>query len=245
MLLPSLWKIIAKRFRRLMQSGRYGDALILARRYTRLHPHDPAGWIFVSNAQDALGEPERGLDAILAALERMPTSTELRWTGAEALMSLERIDEAEAALNELIQRDPTAPHGYAGRARLALKRGELEEAQSWADEAVRRINPAEVHEYAILLSVAATLMALPGELAAAEALFLKAARQRKLDVAPHLVLASIRGLQGNRVAQAEHRADARARWRGSNEEFIREEQRYEGAVERAITYAKQEALRKK
>lgn len=226
-----------------MHSGRYEDALHLAYRYTKLRPRDPVGWIYVNTAEVAVGSPERGLEAILATLAHIPRSTALRWQAAESLMSLGRLEEAEAWLNRLVQEEPEKPHGYGGLARLALQRGELEQAKEWARSSSRRIDPADVHEYGVLLSVASTLLALPGEQQTAERLFAKAAKQARLDPAPHLVLASLKGRAGDEVAERKHRADARACWAGSHDEFLREEADYAEAVSRATEYAEDEADR--
>ena len=232
-----MWELLARRFFRLLQSGRPQDALELARLYTKVRPRDSAGWIYVNNAEVALGRREQGLLALAAGIQLNPQATELRWTEAESLMSLGREEEAKDTLERLLAADTEDPYAYAGLARLALRRGELDIARSMAEEGARHVRRAGSDESTLLLSVASTLLALPSASEEAEALFIRAANQTTFNPAPHLVLAAIKKVQRDSRAEASHLSDARACWRGSEDEFRREIGVYEDAVRTALDYA--------
>lgn len=159
------------------------------------------------------------------------------------MMSLGRTEEARSLLNELLVADPSAPHPYAGLARLALRAGELDIARAMSDEAARRIDPADAGEYSVLLSVAATLLALPGQLQRAENLIAKAATQPVRDPAPSLLMAGIKRFQEDHSGQLAYLEAARARWAGPEDELLREAETYNQAVRDALIYAEDQASR--
>ncbi len=86
--------------------------------------------VLVSDARQALRE-ERALDALTAAeraLALAPGLAEARSLAGEALMALERFDEAEAYLDGVLQDDPRAVTVLMAAARLGVRRGDLSRA---------------------------------------------------------------------------------------------------------------------
>jgi pentatricopeptide repeat protein len=81
-----------------------------------------------------LGRPNEAADTILIALEQLPESKDLPLKAARLLAQLGRLDAAAIYANVAIAHDPPAAHTLL--AQIAIKKGDLEEAEVHAREAM-------------------------------------------------------------------------------------------------------------
>lgn len=108
---------------------------------------DERGEILLEAAEAwwAAGEHDRALDLWTEAVSLGgEDGAEARVALADALFDLDRVDEAEAALEELRRLRPPSPAPYQLAAELLEARGELERAANWFDMAAARLTEEQL-----------------------------------------------------------------------------------------------------
>jgi tetratricopeptide (TPR) repeat protein len=101
-------------------------ALVLAET-ERLDPRD-ARWPYLRGLALILTEPAAGVESLRRAAELPPRSATMRLRLAEECLKLDRIDEAEALLQDLYDAAPDEPRVLLGRGQVLLRRGQWQEA---------------------------------------------------------------------------------------------------------------------
>ncbi|MDU0291871.1 SEC-C domain-containing protein [Saccharothrix longispora] len=93
----------------------------------------------------AAGEHERALALLGQAVDQGGESgAEARVALADALFDLGRVEEAEAALEELRRSRPATPYPYQLAAELVQERGDLGQAAHWYDMAAARLTDEQL-----------------------------------------------------------------------------------------------------
>jgi arylsulfatase A-like enzyme/predicted Zn-dependent protease len=98
------------------------------------NPKIEEAWGYLVLAQLELGRPDEAVEAVLTSLKKLPESRRLPLKAARILDALGRLDEASGAASGAIPYDPPAAHQLL--AEIALKKGDLKEAELQARKAI-------------------------------------------------------------------------------------------------------------
>jgi len=104
---------------------------------TRLHSRSKLAWVFLGEAWERIGDPDRALDAYRNARQipddknvigRFPDDADIAVLTAGLYQRTGRNSEAAAAFEEATRLDPNKRDGWLGLARSAVRRGEYARA---------------------------------------------------------------------------------------------------------------------
>ncbi|KIL98603.1 TPR repeat-contatining protein [Paramagnetospirillum magnetotacticum MS-1] len=123
----------------LCDEGRLAGAELSLRRALGLHPGFGPAWATLGGVLARMGESDAALDAFHAAIILEPDQVSHQVHLAEALMDLNRIDEAAAHIGRALALDEEDPSARLARARLSMLNGHL--ATSWQDAQWRHRRP--------------------------------------------------------------------------------------------------------
>jgi tetratricopeptide (TPR) repeat protein len=115
-----------KRARRTLLNGDYSQALQQFQRYVEKHPDDSEGHFWVGTAQLELQEPAKAIQSYMKAVEindrRGLDGAQVRVNLGNALLTLERTDEAITEYKRALKIDPYEPRAHFNLARALLKK---------------------------------------------------------------------------------------------------------------------------
>lgn len=147
----------------LVELGRYEQAFVSFQRMVDTRP-DAASLARVSYARELRGDLPGAIEAMRAANVYAGTPSDEAWTSyqlGELFLTSGQLHAAARAFREGTYLDPASIHSFAGTAKIAWARGDLDAAIRQMEEVVRRF-PAP--EYVVALG---DLYSLAGETAAA------------------------------------------------------------------------------
>jgi tetratricopeptide (TPR) repeat protein len=122
-------------------------ALIMYDRALRLAPRDPRWPYYRSAVLQRLGDLDASLAALDHALALSPAHIDVMTKRGEALFLLGRLDEAQAELARVVERNPNYPFAQFYLGRLRIERQEWEEAvEVFEDLLTRGLNLRDVHQ---------------------------------------------------------------------------------------------------
>jgi len=115
-----------KRARRALLNGEYWQALQQFQRYAEKHPDDSEGHFWVGTAELELQEPAKAIDSFRKAVEindrRGLDGAQVRVNLGNALLTLDRTDEAISEYKRALKIDPYEPRAHFNLARALLKK---------------------------------------------------------------------------------------------------------------------------
>jgi tetratricopeptide (TPR) repeat protein len=147
----------------LVELGRYDRAFVAFQRMVDTRP-DTASFARVSYARELRGDLHGAMEAMRVASGYAGTPSDEAWTSyqlGELSLTAGRLDAAARAFRDGAQLDPTSIQSFAGMAKVAWARGDLDTAIRRMEEVVRRF---PTPEYVVALG---DLHALAGETDAA------------------------------------------------------------------------------
>ena len=151
------------------QSGRLGDAEILALSITRDFPNDNFSWMILAAVFKAIGRNTEALNANQTAVELSPQDAEAHSNLGVTLQELGRLNEAEVSLRQAIVLKPNYPEAHNNLGNALKEQGRLDEAEaSYRQAIVLKPGYANAHS-----NLGATLQEL-GRLDEAEASYIQA-----------------------------------------------------------------------
>lgn len=101
---------------------------------------DPESLYRSAVADRLAGRPAAAVVKLEQVLAARPDDVDARLNLGLALLALDRLDPAETAFRDVVERAPTYAEAWGGLARIAQRRGDLDAARSLADQA-RRLAP--------------------------------------------------------------------------------------------------------
>ena len=151
------------------QSGRLGDAEILALSITRDFPNHNFSWMILAAVFKAIGRNTEALNANQTAVELSPQDAEAHSNLGVTLQELGRLNEAEVSLRQAIVLKPNYPEAHNNLGNALKEQGRLDEAEaSYRQAIVLKPGYANAHS-----NLGATLQEL-GRLDEAEARYIQA-----------------------------------------------------------------------
>ena len=151
------------------QSGRLGDAEILALSITRDFPNHNFSWMILAAVFKAIGRNTEALNANQTAVELSPQDAEAQSNLGVTLQELGRLNEAEVSLRQAIVLKPNYPEAHNNLGNALKEQGRLDEAEaSYRQAIVLKPGYANAHS-----NLGATLQEL-GRLDEAEASYIQA-----------------------------------------------------------------------
>jgi Flp pilus assembly protein TadD len=151
------------------QSGRLGDAEILALSITRDFPNHNFSWMILAAVFKAIGRNTEALNANQTAVELSPQDAEAHSNLGVTLQELGRLNEAEVSLRQAIVLKPNYPEAHNNLGNALKEQGRLDEAEaSYRQAIVLKPGYANAHS-----NLGATLQEL-GRLDEAEASYIQA-----------------------------------------------------------------------
>ena len=151
------------------QSGRLGDAEILALSITRDFPNHNFSWMILAAVFKAIGRNTEALSANQTAVELSPQDPEAHSNLGVTLQELGRLNEAEVSLRQAIVLKPNYPEAHNNLGNALKEQGRLDEAEaSYRQAIVLKPGYANAHS-----NLGATLQEL-GRLDEAEASYIQA-----------------------------------------------------------------------
>jgi tetratricopeptide (TPR) repeat protein len=134
--------------------GRQGDAVAHYRRLVALAPDNPSAAHALAVALNSANQPEEGERVARQTLCRSGPTAALLHTHARSLITLERFDQAEAALRECVRLEPRRAEAHNSLAQLTwMRSGNIIEATRVLDQALERYQ----HDDALWAAKAALL----------------------------------------------------------------------------------------
>jgi len=118
------------------QSGRLGDAEILALSITRDFPNDNFSWMILAAVFKAIGRNTEALNANQTAVELSPQDAEAHSNLGVTLQELGRLDEAEVSLRQAIVLKPNYPEAHNNLGNALKEQGRLDEAEASYRQAI-------------------------------------------------------------------------------------------------------------
>jgi len=119
--------------------GRQSEAVANYRGLVALAPENPVANHTLAVALNAANQPEEGERVARQMLRRTRPTAALHHTHARSLLSLERFDEAEAALRECVQLEPRRADAHDSLAQLVwMRTGDINEATRALDQALEQ-----------------------------------------------------------------------------------------------------------
>lgn len=151
------------------QSGRLGDAEILALSITRDFPNDNFSWMILAAVFKAIGRNTEALNANQIAVELSPQDAEAHSNLGVTLQELGRLNEAEVSLRQAIVLRPNYPEAHNNLGNALKEQGRLDEAEASYRQAIV-LNPGYANAHS---NLGATLQDL-SKLDEAEASYIQA-----------------------------------------------------------------------
>ena len=151
------------------QSGRLGDAEILALSITRDFPNDNFSWMILAAVFKAIGRNTEALNANQTAVELSPQDAEAHSNLGVTLQELGRLNEAEVSLRQAIVLRPNYPEAHNNLGNALKEQGRLDEAEASYRQAIL-LKPSYANAHS---NLGATLQEL-GRLDEAEASYIQA-----------------------------------------------------------------------
>ena len=118
------------------QSGRLGDAEILALSITRDFPNDNFSWMILAAVFKAIGRNIEALNANQTAVELSPQDAEAHSNLGVTLQELGRLNEAEVSLRQAIVLRPNYPEAHNNLGNALKEQGRLDEAEASYRQAI-------------------------------------------------------------------------------------------------------------
>lgn len=106
----------------------YGPALECYERAVELDPDQPRAWYHLALMQSETGDPASGIVSLERVSELEASYVPALWRRGFLLLESGRLDEAESTLLEARRIAPRDAAARSGLARVALQRGDAEEA---------------------------------------------------------------------------------------------------------------------
>jgi Flp pilus assembly protein TadD len=116
-----------------------GQAQAQTPRQSRLAPTPQSSPQDAAQAALKAGNPQRALEIAETALKTFPNDAQLRFARGVALHQLNRLPEAETAFAEMTLTFPELPEPYNNLAVVRAAQGQLEQARSALEDAVRAV----------------------------------------------------------------------------------------------------------
>ena len=151
------------------QSGRLGDAEILALSITRDFPNHNFSWMILAAVFKAIGRNTEALNANQTAVELSPQDAEAHSNLGVTLQELGRLNEAEVSLRQAIVLKPNYPEAHNNLGNALKEQGRLDEAEASYRQAIL-LKPGYANAHS---NLGATLQEL-GRLDEAEARYIQA-----------------------------------------------------------------------
>ena len=151
------------------QSGRLGDAEILALSITRDFPNHNFSWMILAAVFKAIGRNTEALNANQTAVELSPQDAEAHSNLGVTLQELGRLNEAEVSLRQAIVLRPNYPEAHNNLGNALKEQGRLDEAEASYRQAIV-LNPGYANAHS---NLGATLQEL-SRLDEAEASYIQA-----------------------------------------------------------------------
>jgi tetratricopeptide (TPR) repeat protein len=134
--------------------GRQSEAVADYRRLVALAPDNPIASHALAVALNSANQPEEAERVVREALSRTRPTAALHHTHARSLITLERFDEAELALNECVRMEPRLAEAHNSLAQLIwMRTGDIIEATRVLDLALEKY----AHDDALWATKAALL----------------------------------------------------------------------------------------
>ena len=162
-------QILLSRLLEHYQSGRLGDAEILALSITRDFPNDNFSWMILAAVFKAIGRNIEALNANQTAVELSPQDAEAHSNLGVTLQELGRLNEAEVSLRQAIVLKPNYPEAHNNLGNALKEQGRLDEAEASYRQAIV-LNPGYANAHS---NLGATLQEL-SRLDEAEASYIQA-----------------------------------------------------------------------
>ena len=162
-------QILLSRLLEHYQSGRLGDAEILALSITRDFPNDNFSWMILAAVFKAIGRNTEALNANQTAVELSPQDAEAHSNLGVTLQELGRLNEAEVSLRQAIVLRPNYPEAHNNLGNALKEQGRLDEAEASYRQAIV-LNPGYANAHS---NLGATLQEL-SRLDEAEASYIQA-----------------------------------------------------------------------
>ena len=162
-------QILLSRLLEHYQSGRLGDAEILALSITRDFPNDNFSWMILAAVFKAIGRNTEALNANQTAVELSPQDAEAHSNLGVTLQELGRLNEAEVSLRQAIVLKPNYPEAHNNLGNALKEQGRLDEAEASYRQAIV-LNPGYANAHS---NLGATLQEL-SRLDEAEASYIQA-----------------------------------------------------------------------
>ena len=118
------------------QSGRLGDAEILALSITRDFPNHNFSWMILAAVFKAIGRNTEALNANQTAVELSPQDAEAHSNLGVTLQELGRLNEAEVSLRQAIVLRPNYPEAHNNLGNALKEQGRLDEAEASYRQAI-------------------------------------------------------------------------------------------------------------
>lgn len=131
------------------QSGRLGDAEILALSITRDFPNDNFSWMILAAVFKAIGRNTEALNANQTAVELSPQDAEAHSNLGVTLQELGRLNEAEVSLRQAIVLRPNYPEAHNNLGNALKEQGRLDEAEASYRQAIV-LNPGYANAHSNL-----------------------------------------------------------------------------------------------
>lgn len=112
----------------MLESRRYADAEVLARRSIERHPRSPDSWLSAGFASVGLGELEEAERRFRSAVDLAPSFTQPRLNLANVQLELGMLDEAEAGYRKVLELDPEDFFALYNLGTLLARRDRVAEA---------------------------------------------------------------------------------------------------------------------
>lgn len=129
-------QILLSRLLEHYQSGRLGDAEILALSITRDFPNDNFSWMILAAVFKAIGRNTEALNANQTAVELSPQDAEAHSNLGVTLQELGRLNEAEVSLRQAIVLRPNYPEAHNNLGNALKEQGRLDEAEASYRQAI-------------------------------------------------------------------------------------------------------------
>jgi len=133
---------------RLLNAGRYGEAITVLQEAHQLLPDDPDIMLTLGGAMIMAGKWNKAEKFLQEAVEKHPQNSRLWLNLAAAILGRlklaprDRQDRAIAAYERAIELDPIAPNAHYNVGLIYAERGDWDQAEEWFQAAVRA-NPQD------------------------------------------------------------------------------------------------------
>lgn len=117
------------------------EAKRLADEYLAAHPDDVNAWDCAAAIASTSGDDAAAEAVVRRGLEANPDHAWLRSLLGHYLEMQGRLEEAKEIYEGLTSTNPDAPHGFAGLAKVAVRRNLYDDARTWAEQASDRFHP--------------------------------------------------------------------------------------------------------